>query len=368
MAITPTELTNKAFEIAKRFSKVNTFYLKMMAKQIKAIGKLDKDNLHRLEQLALMGNNIKEINSMLVKETGLALEDIQKLYLESAGEEYKDAADLYNYKGVAQPPFSKNKPLNSYIESVKKLTDGTFINMSHTTAISKDYRDIIDLAIDTVATGMDDYESVMKRMLLSKARKGMRITYASGRTRRLESACRMNILEGVRQVNNGIRKEMGNQYGADGVEIDAHGLCAEDHLPYQGRQYTIKAYEKLNDKLKRPIGTLNCRHGISYIILGVSPKTYTKEDLELMKKKSTDKVTIKGKEYTKYEASQLMRSIETEMRYKKDEIIALDSAGFDYKKQETKLGELKSLYYHVAKKSGITPRFNRTYVYGYDED
>ena len=94
MAITPTELTNKAFEISKRFSKVNTFYLKMMAKQIKSIGKLDKDNLHRLEQLALMGNNIKEINSMLVKETGLALEDIQKLYLESAGEEYKDVADL----------------------------------------------------------------------------------------------------------------------------------------------------------------------------------------------------------------------------------------------------------------------------------
>ena len=83
----------------------------------------------------------------------------------------------------------------------------------------------------------------------------MRITYASGRTRRLDSACRMNILEGVRQVNNGIRKEMGNQYGADGVEIDAHGLCAEDHLPYQGKQYTIKAYEKLNNKLKRPIGT-----------------------------------------------------------------------------------------------------------------
>ena len=44
MAITPTELTNKAFEISKRFSKVNTFYLKMMAKQIKSIGKLDKDN------------------------------------------------------------------------------------------------------------------------------------------------------------------------------------------------------------------------------------------------------------------------------------------------------------------------------------
>ena len=55
-------------------------------------------------------------------------------------------------------------------------------------------------------------------------------------------------------------------------EIDAHGLCAEDHLPYQGRQYSLRNYERLNSYLKRPIGTCNCRHGISYIILGVSPK------------------------------------------------------------------------------------------------
>lgn len=37
----------------------------------------------------------------------------------------------------------------------------------------------------------------------------MRVKYASGYTRRLDSAVRMNILEGVRQVNLGIRQITG---------------------------------------------------------------------------------------------------------------------------------------------------------------
>ena len=48
MAISPQELTDIAYKISERFEKVNTSYLVLMAKQIKDIGKLDKDNIHRL--------------------------------------------------------------------------------------------------------------------------------------------------------------------------------------------------------------------------------------------------------------------------------------------------------------------------------
>ena len=96
-------------------------------------------------------------------------------------------------------------------------------------------------------------------------------------------------------------------------EIDAHGLCAEDHLPYQGRQYSLRAYERLNSSLQRPIGTCNCRHGISYIILGVSPKTYDDSELQKMKDYSNAKIKIRDKECTRYQATQLMRQSETNM-------------------------------------------------------
>ena len=365
MAISNEELTEIAYQISNRFEKVNTFYLTKMAEQVKAIGKLDEDNMHRLQQLAIMGNNIDEINLYLSQQTGLALQDIYKLYDRSAGEIYKDVAYLYKAKGITQPSFAKNIAIQNYIASVKNLTQNTFLNMSRTTAISQSYKDVIDLAIDTVATGMDDYQSVIRRTLIDKAQNGARVKYASGRTRRLDSAARMNILEGVRQINMGVREEAGKQYGADGVEINAHGLCAKDHLPYQGRQYSISKYNSINESLKRQFGTCNCTHSISYIILGISPPTYDKEELSQMKDYSTEKIKIGNREVTRYEASQLMRQAETNMRYKQDEIIALKNAGLDFDKKEEQLKQMKKQYYYISKRAGLKTRYDRAYVPGY---
>ena len=366
MAISNEELTEIAYKISERFEKVNTFYLTKMAEQVKAIGKLDKDNMHRLQQMAIMGNNIDEINLYLSQQTGLALQDIYKLYDRSAGEIYKDVAYLYKARKIAQIPFSKNTAIQNYIASVKNLTQNTFLNMARTTVISQSYRDVIDLAIDTVATGIDDYQSVMRRMLIDKAQNGARVKYASGRTRRLDSAARMNILEGVRQINYGVRLEAGKQYGADGVEIDAHGLCAEDHLPYQGRQYSLSKYHSINDSLKRHFGTCNCQHGISYIILGISPPTYDDKELQRIKDYSTEKIKVGNKEITRYEASQVMRNLETKMRYKQEQIIALQKAGKDAEEQKKQLKRLKQSYGYTSKQSNLRRQWNRAKVPGYD--
>ena len=53
--------------------------------------------------------------------------------------------------------------------SSSSYTSNTFENMARTTVIAQSYRDTVDLAIDTVATGLDDYQSVMRRMLIDKA-------------------------------------------------------------------------------------------------------------------------------------------------------------------------------------------------------
>lgn len=366
MALSNDELTNIAFRIADRFEKVNIFYLSKMAEQIKEIGKLDKSNMHRLEQMAKMGNNIEEINLYLSKQTGLALQDIYRLYDKSAGEIYKDVAYLYKYKGITQPDFSKNIAIQNYISSVRNLTAGTFANMANTTSIANSYKDAIDLAIDTVATGMDGYQDALERIVLDKATQGARVQYSSGRTRRLDSAARMNILEGVRQVNYGVRLEAGRQYGADGVEIDAHGLCAEDHLPYQGRQYSLSKYHSINERLKRHFGTCNCRHGISYIVLGISPPTYNDKELNKIKDYSTEKIKVRDKEITRYEASQVMRNLETKMRYKQEQIIALQKAGKDAEEQKKQLKRLKQSYGYTSKQAKLRRQWNRAKVPGYD--
>ena len=72
--------------------------------------------------------------------------------------------------------------------------------------------------------GMTDYESVTRRIINKTVSNGLRVVYASGLTRRLDSALKLNLIEGIRRLNSGIREEAGKQFGADGVQIDAHGL------------------------------------------------------------------------------------------------------------------------------------------------
>ena len=77
---------------------------------------------------------------------------------------------------------------------------------------------------------------------------------------------------------------------------------------------------------------------------------------------TTKKITIGKKEVTRYEASQLMRQAETNMRYKQDEIIALKKAGLNLDKKEEQLRQLKKQYYYISKRAGLKTRYDRAYV------
>lgn len=70
----------------------------------------------------------------------------------------------------------------------------------------------------------------------------------------------MNVLDGIRAVNQDIMRQVGKEFRTDGIEISAHALCAEDHLPYQGTQMSEKEFERLQNRLDRPFGMWNYRH------------------------------------------------------------------------------------------------------------
>ena len=37
----------------------------------------------------------------------------------------------------------------------------------------------------------------------------------------------------------------GQKFGADGVELSAHAICAPDHLAVQGRQFSNEEFDKM---------------------------------------------------------------------------------------------------------------------------
>lgn len=373
--ISEADLTDYAYIVSARFDAINTHYIKLMAKQIKEIGKLSPSNLFRLQQMSKMQQNIDSIEYMLAQETGKTLDELDKVLELSGLSVYKDAYELYVAHNRIQIPFKQNQNMMNYIRSVQGLTHNTFFNLSNTTVIFEPYRNLVDVAIDAITNGIDSYNNIIHKQLtdstlppnLRYADEGLKVTYASGLTRRLDSAVRMNVLEGVRQVNNGIREKAGEEFGADGVEVSAHALCARDHIDIQGKQFSKKEFELRNEELRRHISTCNCKHYTFPIILGISKPTYTDKELRQYRENSEKPVNINGKEMTKYQATQVQRNMETAIRKQKDKYIFAYTMGDTEMAEKIKnnINQLQSQYNSISQQAGLSPKMDRTYVPGY---
>lgn len=369
-------------QIRSRIDAVNQEYLEAVAEQIKAIGELNPSSINRPAQMRLYGSNVQKIKQSLAKALDLTVQDVQTILEAAAKQEYASKDYLAVVRGRQTFGFEYNFALQRYIQNVAAQTQNTFLNFSQTTNIDVAYQEAVSNAIDAVARGVTDYNSAIRSSMRELGGDGLRVTYASGVTRRMDSAIRQNIVDGARQVAREAQKQIGREIGADGVELSAHPNSAPDHEPAQGRQYTLAEFEKMQSAqpfedvdgnkyaaFLRPITQWNCRHFPSYIILGVSKRRYTDKQLSEWKKENHKGCEIDGKKYTTYEASQLMRKLETAVRQQKDIANLAKGYGDDVLRREAqaKIRDLKAQYEKVAKASGLKQRTDRMIVESYAE-
>lgn len=360
--------------------KMNDETIGIMANRIKEIGKLSATDVQKLRNSLRFANiDLPQIQQEIADLTKKSLEEMETIFYKSAEEDIVMADTMYQYRGVEQLPLAKNLVMQRTVKAAIKEAKEMFLNISKTTAfvidgkptiLSVTYNKAVDKAIYEAKTGIVDYNTAMRKTVRDLARSGLRtVDFESGYSRRLDSHVRMNVLDGMRSMGRDIRKQQADEFGADGVYIQPHGLSSPDHLPHQGKEYTYKEFEALNDRLKRPIGTgeLNCKHIAYDVIMGVTKPQYTTQELKDINKYSNEKVDWKGKKITRYEASQEQRKMETDIRRLKDQQKALLRSGDDIgardiqKKINVKTKQYKSLSEGV----GLTPKLKRTQVDGY---
>ena len=153
-----------------------------------------------------------------------------------------------------------------------------------------------------------------------------------------------------------ISQQNHDDLGCDGWEISAHGGSAPDHEPIQGRQYPDAEFRRLNNSLQRRIGTLNCGHSAMPIIMGVNSPQYTDEELEEFRRQNEEGVTVDGKRYTLYEATQRQRSLERSIRKRKAHILVDDALGDKEKLQQDQIQlQILKQRYHEFSKAAVLP-------------
>ena len=387
--------------LVNRTEQLNTLILEEIGNAIKQIGAVKPSQAHKLAQILKYGGSYKKIMKKLAEITSLNIKDIEKIMEIVAKENLAFAKQFYDYRGIDFIPYEQNKPLQRQVEVMTRRLTDDYLQMSKhlafktigangkpaTTSLSKLYQTVIDNAILNVSKGQETYATEMRKVMRTIADGGIRVTdkgiktvdYPSGYTRRLDSTVRMNILDGMRDFSNDLQKELGKEFGANGVEISVHANPAEDHAHVQGKQYSMEEFEKLNGKeingeyvggqLKRPISTMNCYHYIFSIILGVNRPQYSEKELDNINTRNEDGFTFEGKKYTRYQGTQLQRQIETKIRTLKDRQILARASGDVGKPMviecQTKIRQLTEKYNELSKASGLSPKANRLSVSGY---
>ena len=356
-----------------RMKRLNDQYLRAMGEHIRDIGTMIPSDVHRLQQIRRMNRNLSAIERRIAAVAGMSVKDIRQIFEQAAQEDVRMAQKILGVPDTVR--VSDNLPLQRILQAQVRETAGRMQNLSNTTVVSKPYRNAVDASVSAVQSGVEDYGSAIRRTIREAGQMGLRVRgdgtmavdYESGYSRRLDSAVRMNILDGVRHLNQSIMEEVGREFGADGVEIDAHMLCAEDHLPYQGRQFSKSDFEEIQSSLPRPFGEWNCRHSWHPILLGISEPTYTPDQLQEMHDYSTEEIEIDGRTKTRYEWSQEMRRAEVAIRQTKDVATLAAAAGDDTLQRQCqgKIVALNEHYRSLAGKAGLKPEFQRTYVAGF---
>lgn len=372
---------NYAAAVAKvvaLFEKVNRTYIEKIAEQIKKIGELNATSIHRLVIFREMSANIAEIKGQLTRATGLGVKGMMQIFQKALDDTYTDPRFADFVKGDSIPQ-STNARVNQYVEAVSRQTAGDIINLSNTTAIDTSYHDAIDKAVAAVSSGVTDYQSAT-RDILKTTGNGIQVDYESGYHRRIDTAVRQNVTNATKQIAQQSSIMMGEDLGFDAYEISAHLRSAPDHEPVQGRVFLKSEFEKMQagfdffdvdgnryQGFRRPVGEWNCMHFISPFSTQHSVRRFTDKQLSDFAEANHKGCEINGKHYTVYEASQLMRQIETDIRRQKDTAIAAQKAGDDVLRQECqrKINTLSARYGAVAKAAGIREDRQRMTVDGF---
>lgn len=378
--LTERELEAVIKRITDRLDEVNRLYIQKIAAQLLKIGELNATSINRIIVMTEMGADIREINRELATATAMNIRDLYAIYQAALTETYTDP----RFKTALQShPLSaeQNARLTQFAQNVSTQTAQAMINLSNTTVVAQTYQDAVDKAITATSAGLASYQEAARDIIHELGYNGLQVYYESGYHRRLDTAVRQNIIDGVNQINQNASLAMGEALGFDAVELSAHAHSAPDHEPVQGRVFLKAEFEKMQagqdfydvdgnhyEGFARPIGEWNCMHIAMGFSTQHSKRRYSDEQLKQWKVENAQGCEIGGKHYTTYQAQQLMRQLETKVRREKDAANAARLNGNDMEARraaQKKINALSKQYYAVAKAAGLTPRSARLSVEGF---
>jgi len=379
LSINEAEINKQIEEVLSEFYQMQDDLISAICRRVENIRSKTPEEFEKLIKGTALTEAVNDDITYLKKRINTAnkimIPKIVRILQNTKKSNFEFAKKYYDYRKIKVSDIENSRQIRDLVTGIQKQTLDNLLNISHTysfrydnqvTEVGKTYRKIINRAVIEMQTGSSSIDKAMKNSIEQLVKSGITsVHWESGTVRRADSHIRMNIEEGVHRLNHELSEANGKRYGADGVETSAHSLCAKDHQEFQGRQFLLRDWEKINNSLRRPFGTLNCRHYVSYIIMGVSVPVYSEKERQEAIDRSNAIVKYNNTEMTRYEASQKQRAYEREIRILRSlhkhygEIGDTTSARNAKQKLNAKIKQ----YHDFSNATGLSSRMDRTYYF-----
>ena len=343
--LTPEQLDKMPDNLVRLYAQLEEDIIVNMAERINALNLFIPAADWQFQKVKEMGNSYDMILEKLSGSTGKTEDMLSDMMTAAASESMKQEDEIHKSAGKEVPPLAQSAALVATLNAGMRKTAGYFENLCRTTAFngSKQFADALDRAYMQVISGAFSKDEAIKSAVKDLAKQGITAAvYKNGRRMSLESAVRMNVITGINQTCAELQLQRADEVGCDLVAVSAHAGARPSHALWQGKVYSRSGNHKKYPEFESSTGYgtvtglcgANCRHTFYPFYEGISVNAYTKKELDEMNRKTVD---YNGQKLTEYEASQVQRKIERNIRRWKREMEATKVIGIGTDEAAAKL-------------------------------
>lgn len=382
----PSTLDALPEELDELYRALEDTLLDEICSRLKLADQLNEVTVQDVRALRSHGIDPKDIEKAIRKTTGISEKKLNELLDDVVERNQKYYAELIDLAHITQP-----ETLVS-VEDTWAIYEQTKQTMRNLTASmgflvdagrtmlppAKAYQWALDNATMQIQSGAISYNQAIKSAVKQLADSGLKVVdYESGHRDQIDVAVRRAVMTGVNQICAKYTEQSAEYLETPYFEVSAHSGARDkpgpspwsSHKDWQGKVYSIRAgdiypniYDACGLGAVDGLEGVNCRHRRFPWVEGVSERTYTDEKLEHI----DDGLgcTFDGKTYTAYEATQMQRRVEREVRKLKRKKAACKAAGLHEEEQAVniRLRRLNAKYKAFSEAAGLPEQRERMNV------
>lgn len=371
-------------ELAELFRALEITLLEEICSRLKAADELNEVTVQDIQALRSHGIDLKSIEEAISKTAGISKQKLNSLLNDVVERNQKYYTEVIDLAHVTQPETLVDA---ATVDAIKRQTHDTFRNLTASMGFlvgntmlkpARAYQWALDNAEMQIQSGAISYNQAIKTAVKQLADSGLKVVdYESGHRDQIDVAVRRAVMTGVNQICAKYTEQSAQYLETPYFEVSAHAGARDkpgpspwsSHKDWQGKVYSIRAgdiypniYEVCGLGAVDGLEGANCRHRRNVWVEGVSERTYTDEQLEHI----DDDLGCEfdGKKYTAYEATQMQRRVEREVRRLKREKSAYKAAGLREEEQTVniRLRRLNAKYNAFSAAAGLPEQRERMKV------